>query len=140
MAMIDDINEFIAYMENTYGTKIKVARFVDAPITKDTQVVDIWATAVSEYFGCEKEKLFKKSRKSNSIEKMWLQYFLMEREMLSSISIYKMFGYKNHTGLYSNKHVCKGFSDVYPEIHDGIVAIYERKIKELGLDKKIKIV
>lgn len=140
MAMIDDISIFSKYMQDKYGASIKVARYVYEPITRDTQVVDIWATAVAEYFKCSKDKLFERGRKNNSLEKMWLQYFLTEREMLSPVKIYKMFNAKDHSSIYSNVKSCKGFKDVYPEVHDGIVAIYDRQVKELGLDKQIKII
>jgi chromosomal replication initiation ATPase DnaA len=138
--MIDDINEFSRYIENTYGTRIKVNRFVDESVTRDTQAVDIWATAISEYFGCAKDKLFSRGRRNNSTEKVWLQYFLMEKEMLSPVKIYNMFGLRDHTTLYSNRASCQGYSEVYPEINNGIVDIHNRLIKELGLDKQIKII
>ena len=139
MAMIDDINEFAKYISETYGCEIKVARFVNEPVTRHSPVVDIWATAVSEYFKCDKDKLFSKSRKGNSIEKIWLQYFLVTREQLQTSKIYKMFGYKDHTPIYSNTRVCDGYKDVYPEIYESILSIYDREIKKLNLDKKIRI-
>lgn len=140
MAMIDDINKFCEYISKTYGTEIKIARFVNEPITRESQVVDIWATAISEYFQCSKDRLFKKNRTGNSVEKIWLQYFLMEKEHLTTVKIFKMFGYKDHTSIHSNIRSCKGWRDVYPEVYDGIMAIYEREIKKLGLDKQINIV
>ena len=139
MAMIDDINEFAKYISDTYGCEIKVARFINEPITRDSQVVDIWATAVSEHFKCEKDRLFRKSRQGNSIEKVWLQYFLVTKEQLQPTKLYKMFGYRDHTPIYSNSRVCSGYKDVYPEIYEGIMSIYEREIKKLNLDKKIRI-
>jgi len=139
MAMIDDINEFAKYISDTYGCEIKVARFVNEPLTRDSHVIDIWATAVAEHFKCDKDKIFRRSRQGNSIEKVWLQYFLVTKEQLQATKIYKMFGYKDHTPIYSNTRVCDGYKDVYPEIYESILSIYDREIKKLNLDKKIRI-
>lgn len=140
MAMIDDINVFKDYIMNTYGKEIKVDRFMDELLMRDSEVIDIWATAVAEYFNCSKDKLFKKGRQGNCQEKIWLQYFLVVRESLSPLKIHKMFYYKDYTTIYSNIRSCSGYRDVYPEIHDGIVAVYDREIAKLNLNKQIKIV
>jgi len=139
MAMIDDINEFAKYISDTYGCEIKVARFVNEPLTRDSNVVDVWATAVAKHFNCDKDKLFMKSRQGNSIEKIWLQYFLVTKEQLQPTKIYKIFKYKDHTPIYSNVRVCDGYKDVYPDVYQSILSIYEKEIKKLNLDKKIKI-
>lgn len=137
MAMTDDIKSFTSFIYKNYKVRISVKFKLKSNISKSDPVVDLWATAVSEYFKCDKSILFRVGRKNNSFEKMWLQYFLLQHENLPPTKMYKMFGLKSHSSLCINRETVKGYAKAYPEINKGILSNYKSIIK--SSNRKIRI-
>lgn len=120
MEIKEKIDVFVKQMKSKYDLDVVVT--IDN-MTADNPVVVLWMNAIARYFKTEPKRCLS-GKYRGCHEKMWLQYFLVEKEMIPHGKIKRLFPNSDRTSIYYNVKACKGFKDVYPDVYAGIVEEY----------------
>ena len=138
MSISTDEKKFQTYMKLRYGVAVTIHRTASKSITKSNRKVKAWSKAIMEYFRCTEDNLFPKGRKKNGYHSMWLRYILHEIEGMSNPDLQKLFNRTRVTIMWNIK-TGRNWSEVYPEVYQGIIDKYNELNKPKKYTYQLKI-
>lgn len=138
-----DKRRFQRYMELNYGVSAKVITTVPKKISRSSHKIKKWVNAICKSLGCTVDEVFTKTRKKNKYYSIWARYVLSVHEGIHDEKLGELFGVSRTTIAYDRK-VCRGWTEVYPDIYKGIIKSSKeftkpRKYKYELLIKKTKL-